>query len=430
MNFIEELEWRGMIHTAMPGTDEQLKKEMTTAYVGIDPTADSLHIGHLVSVMMLRHFQRAGHKPVALIGGATGMIGDPSMKSAERNLLDEQTLRHNQECIKAQLVKFLDFESNQPNAAEMVNNYDWMKEYSFLDFIRDIGKHITVNYMMAKESVKKRLSSESSEGMSFTEFSYQLLQGYDFLHLYQTLNCKLQMGGSDQWGNITTGTELIRRKTGGEAFALVCPLITKADGGKFGKTESGNVWLDRRYTSPYKFYQFWMNVSDVDAEKYIKIFTAIGKEEIGTLIDQHREAPHLRLLQKRLAEEVTVLVHSRKDYDAAVEASEILFGNATSDVLKRVDEETLLAVFEGVPQFPVSLTELETGVKAIELLTEQAAVFPSKGEMRKMVQSGGVSLNKEKLTDQDLLITKSDLLNNRYLLVQKGKKNYFLLIAG
>ena len=430
MNFIEELEWRGMIHTAMPGTDEQLKKEMTTAYVGIDPTADSLHIGHLVSVMMLRHFQRAGHKPVALIGGATGMIGDPSMKSAERNLLDEQTLRHNQECIKAQLVKFLDFESNQPNAAEMVNNYDWMKEYSFLDFIRDIGKHITVNYMMAKESVKKRLSSESSEGMSFTEFSYQLLQGYDFLHLYQTLNCKLQMGGSDQWGNITTGTELIRRKTGGEAFALVCPLITKADGGKFGKTESGNVWLDRRYTSPYKFYQFWMNVSDVDAEKYIKIFTAIGKEEIGTLIDQHREAPHLRLLQKMLAEEVTVLVHSRKDYDAAVEASEILFGNATSDVLKRVDEETLLAVFEGVPQFPVSLTELETGVKAIELLTEQAAVFPSKGEMRKMVQSGGVSLNKEKLTDQDLLITKSDLLNNKYLLVQKGKKNYFLLIAG
>ena len=430
MNFIEELEWRGMIHTAMPGTDEQLKKEMTTAYVGIDPTADSLHIGHLVSVMMLRHFQRAGHKPVALIGGATGMIGDPSMKSAERNLLDEQTLRHNQECIKAQLVKFLDFESNQPNAAEMVNNYDWMKEYSFLDFIRDIGKHITVNYMMAKESVKKRLSSESSEGMSFTEFSYQLLQGYDFLHLYQTLNCKLLMGGSDQWGNITTGTELIRRKTGGEAFALVCPLITKADGGKFGKTESGNVWLDRRYTSPYKFYQFWMNVSDVDAEKYIKIFTAIGKEEIGTLIDQHREAPHLRLLQKRLAEEVTVLVHSRKDYDAAVEASEILFGNATSDVLKRVDEETLLAVFEGVPQFPVSLTELETGVKAIELLTEQAAVFPSKGEMRKMVQSGGVSLNKEKLTDQDLLITKSDLLNNKYLLVQKGKKNYFLLIAG
>ena len=430
MNFIEELEWRGMIHTVMPGTDEQLKKEMTTAYVGIDPTADSLHIGHLVSVMMLRHFQRAGHKPVALVGGATGMIGDPSMKSAERNLLDEETLRHNQECIKAQLAKFLDFESNQPNAAELVNNYDWMKDYSFLNFIRDIGKHITVNYMMAKDSVKKRLSSESSEGMSFTEFSYQLLQGYDFLHLYQTKNCKLQMGGSDQWGNITTGTELIRRVTGGEAFAMVCPLITKADGGKFGKTESGNVWLDRRYTSPYKFYQFWLNVSDADAEKYIKIFTAISKDEIGTLIDQHRETPHLRLLQKRLAEEVTVLVHSRKDYDAAVEASEILFGNATSDVLKRLDEETLLAVFEGVPQFNISLSELETGVKAIELFTEKAAVFTSKGEMRKMVQSGGVSINKEKMTDQDYLITKSDLLNNKYLLLQKGKKNYFLLIAG
>ena len=430
MNFIEELEWRGMIHTVMPGTDEQLKKEMTTAYVGIDPTADSLHIGHLVSVMMLRHFQRAGHKPVALVGGATGMIGDPSMKSAERNLLDEETLRHNQECIKAQLAKFLDFESNQPNAAELVNNYDWMKDYSFLNFIRDIGKHITVNYMMAKDSVKKRLSSESSDGMSFTEFSYQLLQGYDFLHLYQTKNCKLQMGGSDQWGNITTGTELIRRKTGGEAFALVCPLITKADGGKFGKTESGNVWLDRRYTSPYKFYQFWLNVSDADAEKYIKIFTAISKDEIGTLIDQHRETPHLRLLQKRLAEEVTVMVHSRADYNAAVEASEILFGNATSDVLKRLDEETLLAVFEGVPQFNISRSELETGIKAIELFTEKASVFPSKGELRKMVQSGGVSINKEKMTDQDYLITKSDLLNNKYLLLQKGKKNYFLLIAG
>ena len=380
--------------------------------------------------MMLRHFQRAGHKPVALVGGATGMIGDPSMKSAERNLLDEETLRHNQECIKAQLAKFLDFESNQPNAAELVNNYDWMKDYSFLNFIRDIGKHITVNYMMAKDSVKKRLSSESSEGMSFTEFSYQLLQGYDFLHLYQTKNCKLQMGGSDQWGNITTGTELIRRKTGGEAFALVCPLITKADGGKFGKTESGNVWLDRRYTSPYKFYQFWLNVSDADAEKYIRIFTAINKEEIGSLIDQHNEAPHLRLLQKRLAEEVTVMVHSRADYNAAVEASEILFGNATSDVLKRLDEETLLAVFEGVPQFNITLSELETGVKAIELFTEKASVFPSKGELRKMVQSGGVSINKEKMTDQDYLITKSDLLNNKYLLVQKGKKNYFLLIAG
>jgi tyrosyl-tRNA synthetase len=429
MNFIEELAWRGMIHSMMPGTEEQLQKEMTSAYVGIDPTADSLHIGHLVSVMMLRHFQRAGHKPIALVGGATGMIGDPSGKSAERNLLNEAALRHNQECIKAQLAKFLDFESNSPNAAELVNNYDWMKDYSFLDFIRDIGKHITVNYMMAKDSVKKRLSSESSEGMSFTEFSYQLLQGYDFLNLYQTKNCKLQMGGSDQWGNITTGTELIRRKTGGEAFALVCPLITKADGGKFGKTESGNVWLDRRYTSPYKFYQFWLNVSDADAEKYIKIFTAISKEEIESLTEEHRQAPHLRALQKRLAREVTVLVHSQEDYDAAVEASNILFGNATSDVLKKLDEETLLAVFEGVPQFKISLTELESGVKAIELLTDIAPVFPSKGEMRKLLQSGGVSLNKEKLTDQEQHISRTDLLNDKYLLVQKGKKNYYLLIA-
>ncbi len=429
MNFIEELEWRGMVHTVMPGTDEQLKKEMTSAYVGIDPTADSLHIGHLVSVMMLRHFQRAGHKPIALVGGATGMIGDPSMKSAERNLLDEQTLRHNQESIKAQLAKFLNFESDAPNAAELVNNYDWMKDYSFLNFIRDVGKHLTVNYMMAKDSVKKRLGSESSEGMSFTEFSYQLLQGFDFLHLYQTKNCKLQMGGSDQWGNITTGTELIRRKTGGEAFALVCPLITKADGGKFGKTESGNVWLDRRYTSPYKFYQFWLNVSDADAEKYIKIFTAINRHEINALVEEHQQAPHLRVLQKRLAEEVTVMVHSREDYDAAVEASNILFGNTTSDVLKKLDEDTLLSVFEGVPQFNISANELTSGVKAIELLTDKASVFPSKGEMRKMVQSGGVSLNKEKLHDQDYLITTADLLNNKYILVQRGKKNYFLLLA-
>lgn len=429
MNFIEELEWRGMIHSMMPGTEEQLQKEMTSAYVGIDPTADSLHIGHLVSVMMLRHFQRAGHKPIALVGGATGMIGDPSGKSAERNLLDEAALRHNQECIKAQLAKFLDFESDSPNAAELVNNYDWMKNYSFLNFIRDIGKHITVNYMMAKDSVKKRLSSESSEGMSFTEFSYQLLQGYDFLNLYQTKNCKLQMGGSDQWGNITTGTELIRRKTGGEAFALVCPLITKADGGKFGKTESGNVWLDRRYTSPYKFYQFWLNVSDADAEKYIKIFTAIGREEIETLIEEHRQAPHLRTLQKRLAQEVTVLVHSQEDYDAAVEASNILFGNATSEALKKLDEDTLLAVFDGVPQFKISLSELVAGVKAIELLTDKAAVFPSKGEMRKLIQSGGASLNKEKIADQEQLIHSTDLLNGKYLLVQKGKKNYYLLIA-
>lgn len=429
MDFIQELEWRGMIHTVMPGTDELLRTEMTTAYVGIDPTADSLHIGHLVGVMMLRHFQRAGHKPLALIGGATGMIGDPSMKSAERNLLDEPTLRHNQECIKAQLAKFLDFESDAPNAAELVNNYDWMKDYSFLNFIRDIGKHITVNYMMAKDSVKKRLSSESSVGMSFTEFSYQLLQGYDFLNLYQTKNCKLQMGGSDQWGNITTGTELIRRKTGGEAFALVCPLITKADGGKFGKTESGNVWLDRKYTSPYKFYQFWLNVSDADAEKYIKIFTSIGREEIDALVESHQQAPHLRTLQHRLAEEITVMVHSREDLEAAMEASNILFGNATSEALKRLDEDTLLAVFDGVPQYRVAMSDLEAGTKAIELLTDKAPVFPSKGEMRKLVQSGGVSINKVKLDDQDSSISQTDLLNNRYLLVQKGKKNYFLLIA-
>jgi len=429
MNFIDELQWRGMIHTQMPGTEEQLAKEMTAAYVGIDPTADSLHIGHLVSVMMLKHFQRAGHKPIALVGGATGMIGDPSGKSAERNLLDEAALRHNQECIKEQLKKFLDFDSEAPNAAEMVNNYDWMKDYSFLNFIRDIGKHITVNYMMAKDSVKKRLANDSNVGMSFTEFSYQLLQGFDFLHLYQTKNCKLQMGGSDQWGNITTGTELIRRKTGGEAFALVCPLITKADGGKFGKTESGNVWLDRRYTSPYKFYQFWLNVSDADAEKYIKIFTAIGKEEIDNLIAEHTQAPHLRILQKRLAQEVTVMVHSQEDYNAAVEASNILFGNSTSEALKKLDEDTLLAVFDGVPQFTISKNMLESGVKAIDLLTETAAVFPSKGEMRKLVQSGGVSINKEKLENQDEVLTGSKLLNNKYLLVQKGKKNYYLLIA-
>ena len=429
MNFIEELTWRGMIHTIMPGTDEQLAKEMTTAYIGFDPTADSLHIGHLVSVMILRHFQRAGHKPIALVGGATGMIGDPSMKSSERNLLDEKTLRHNQENIKKQLAKFLDFESDAPNAAEMVNNYDWMKNYSFLDFIRDVGKHITVNYMMAKDSVKKRLSAESNVGMSFTEFSYQLLQGYDFLWLYEHKNCKLQMGGSDQWGNITTGTELIRRKADGDAFALVCPLITKADGSKFGKTEGGNVWLDKRYTSSYKFYQFWLNVSDEDAEKYIKIFTSIEKNEIETLIQEHARAPHQRALQKRLAQEVTVMVHSEKDYQAAVEASEILFGNATSDTLKKIDEDTLLSVFEGVPQFTISKEKLAEGIKALDLLTEDAAVFPSKGEMRKLVQSGGVSLNKEKLESQDTIVDSAYLLNGKYLLAQRGKKNYFLLIA-
>ena len=428
MNFVEELRWRGMIHDMMPGTEEQLQKEMTSAYVGIDPTADSLHIGHLVGVMMLKHLQRAGHRPIALIGGATGMIGDPSLKSAERNLLDEATLRHNQESIKNQLAKFLDFDSDAPNAAKLVNNYDWMKDYSFLNFIRDIGKHLTVNYMMSKDSVKKRLSSESNVGMSFTEFSYQLLQGYDFLYLYQHEGCRLQMGGSDQWGNITTGTELIRRKQGGEAFALTCPLITKADGGKFGKTESGNVWLDRRYTSPYKFYQFWLNVSDADAAKYIKIFTALSKEEIAALEAEQAAAPHLRPLQKRLAKEVTIMVHSEEDYNAAVEASNILFGNATSEALKKLDEDTLLAVFEGVPQFEVSMDEFATGIKAVDLFTEKAAVFPSKGEMRKLVQSGGVSVNKEKLATADEVVTSASLLNNKYLLVQKGKKNYFLLI--
>ena len=418
-----------MIHDMMPGTEEQLQKEMTSAYVGIDPTADSLHIGHLVGVMMLKHLQRAGHRTIALIGGATGMIGDPSLKSAERNLLDEATLRHNQDSIKNQLAKFLDFDSDAPNAAKLVNNYDWMKDYSFLNFIRDIGKHLTVNYMMSKDSVKKRLSSESNVGMSFTEFSYQLLQGYDFLYLYQHEGCRLQMGGSDQWGNITTGTELIRRKQGGEAFALTCPLITKADGGKFGKTESGNVWLDRRYTSPYKFYQFWLNVSDADAAKYIKIFTALEKEEIIALEAEQAAAPHLRPLQKRLAKEVTVMVHSEEDYNAAVEASNILFGNSTSDALKKIDEDTLLAVFEGVPQFEVSKEDMAAGIKAVDLLTEKAPVFPSKGEMRKLVQSGGVSVNKEKLVQPDELITVDSLLNSKYLLVQKGKKNYFLLIV-
>ena len=429
MNFVEELKWRGMIADMMPGTEEQLQKEMTSAYVGIDPTADSLHIGLLVSVMMLKHFQRAGHRPIALVGGATGMIGDPSMNSAERNLLDEETLRHNQDCIKKQLAKFLDFDSEAPNAAKLVNNYDWMKNYSFLNFIRDIGKHITVNYMMAKDSVKKRLSRDSSVGMSFTEFSYQLLQGYDFMYLYEHEGCRLQMGGSDQWGNITTGTELIRRKLGGEAYALTCPLITKADGGKFGKTESGNVWLDRRYTSPYKFYQFWLNVSDADAAKYIKIFTDLPQEEIETLVKEQEAAPHLRPLQKRLAKEVTIMVHSEEDYNAAVEASNILFGNSTSETLKHLDEQTLLDVFNGVPQFEVSREDINVGVKAIELFTDKAAIFPSKGELRKLVQSGGVSVNKEKLTSQDLIIDNSFLLDEKYLLVQRGKKNYYLLIV-
>ncbi len=416
-----------MIHQMMPGTDEQLKKEMTAAYLGIDPTADSLHIGHLVGVMMLKHFQRSGHKPIALVGGATGMIGDPSMKSQERKLLSEETLRHNQEAIKRQLSKFLDFDSDAPNAAEMVNNYDWMKNFSFLDFIRDVGKHITVNYMMAKDSVKKRLSGESQQGMSFTEFSYQLCQGYDFLHLYKEKGCRLQLGGSDQWGNITTGTELIRRTVGGEAYALTCPLITKADGGKFGKTESGNVWLDPRYTSPYKFYQFWLNVSDADAEKYIKIFTSLTREEIEALVEEQAKDPGLRPLQKRLAKEITTMVHSAEDYEMAVEASQILFSNKAGETLRKIDEATLLAVMEGVPQFEVSRSLITEGVKLADLLTDHAAVFPSKGEMRKMVQGGGVSVNKEKISDPYAPATEDMLLNGRYILVQRGKKNYYLI---
>lgn len=430
MDFIKELTWRGMIHSMMPGVEDQLNKEMTTAYLGIDPTADSLHIGHLVGVMMLKHLQRAGHRPIALVGGATGMIGDPSMKSQERKLIDEQTLRHNQEAIKRQLAKFLDFDSDAPNAAIMVNNYDWMKDFSFLGFIRDIGKHITVNYMMAKDSVKKRLSGESREGMSFTEFSYQLLQGYDFLHLYQDKGCRLQLGGSDQWGNMTTGTELIRRITGEEnVFAITCPLITKADGGKFGKTESGNVWLDPRYTSPYKFYQFWLNVSDTDAEKYIKIFTTLSEEEIKELVALQAQDPGQRPLQKRLAKEITTMVHSAEDYEAAVEASQILFSNKASETLHKIDEDTLLAVFEGVPQFEVDRQLIADGVKLADLLTDHAKVFPSKGELRKIAQQGGFSVNKEKVSDAYAPVSTDMLLNDKYILVQKGKKNYFLIIA-
>ncbi|MDE6266634.1 MAG: tyrosine--tRNA ligase [Muribaculaceae bacterium] len=428
MNFIEELQWRGMIHSMMPGVEEQLGKEMTTAYLGIDPTADSLHIGHLVGVMMLKHLQRAGHKPIALVGGATGMIGDPSMKSQERKLIDEETLRHNQQAIKAQLAKFLDFDSTADNAAELVNNYDWMKDFSFLGFIRDIGKHITVNYMMAKDSVKKRLSGESREGMSFTEFSYQLLQGYDFLHLFREKNCRVQLGGSDQWGNMTTGTELIRRITGEEgAYAITCPLITKADGGKFGKTESGNVWLDPRYTSPYKFYQFWLNVTDADAEKYIKIFTTLPKDEIDALIEQQKQDPGARPLQKRLAKEITIMVHSEQAYNDAVEASSILFSNNTADALHRLDDDTLLAIFEGVPQFEVSRSLITDGTRLADLLTEHAPVFPSKAEFRKMTQQGALSINKEKVTDATATASPAMLLNDKYILVQRGKKNYFLI---
>ncbi len=430
MNFIEELNWRGMIHDVMPGLEEQLKKEMTTAYVGIDPTADSLHIGHLVSVMMLKHFQVAGHKPIALVGGATGMIGDPSGKSQERNLLDESTLRHNQECLKNQLAKFLDFESNASNAAEMVNNYDWMIKFGFLEFIRDIGKHITVNYMMAKDSVKKRLDPESgAAGMSFTEFTYQLVQGTDFLHLYEAKNCKLQMGGSDQWGNITTGTELIRRKTGGEAFALTCPLIKKADGTKFGKTEDGNVWLDPERTSPYKFYQFWLNTSDEDAERYIKIFTFLPKDDVSKLIEKHKEAPHTRVLQNKLAEEITTMVHSRQDYEMAVEASQILFGSGTAEQLRKLNESTFLSVFDGVPQFTVAKADIENGVNIVDLLAEKTAVFSSKGELRRTIQGNGLSINKEKMTNPDLIIDNSFLISNKYILAQKGKKNYSLIIV-
>lgn len=425
MNFIEELQWRGMIHDIMPGTEEQLEKEMTMAYVGIDPTADSLHIGHLVSVMLLKHFQLAGHRPVVLLGGATGMIGDPSGKSQERNLLDEKTLRKNQESLKKQLVKFLDFSEETPNAAMMVNNYDWMKDYTFLNFIRDIGKHITVNYMMAKDSVRKRINPDSKEGMSFTEFTYQLVQGYDFLHLYDTIGCKLQMGGSDQWGNIVTGTELIRRKRAGEAFALTCPLITKSDGGKFGKTEEGNIWLDPSYTSAYKFFQFWINVSDEDAQKYIKIFTLLSREEAENIIKEHDKAPHLRLLQKTLAREVTIMVHSSDDYEAAVEASEILFGKSTRESLEKIREDMFLSVFEGVPRFGIGEKVVKASI--IDLLCVHTAIFSSKGELRRMVQGGGLMINKQKVKDPESQIDTSDFINGKYLLIQKGKKNYYLI---
>ena len=428
-NFIEELKWRGMLQDMIPGTEEALQKEHVAAYVGIDPTADSLHIGHLCGIMMLKHLQNCGHKPIALIGGATGMIGDPSGKSLERNLLDEETLRHNQQCIKNQLAKFLDFESDIPNKAELDNNYDWMKDFTFLEFARKVGKLITVNYMMAKDSVKKRLNGEARDGMSFTEFTYQLLQGYDFLHLYQTKNCKLQMGGSDQWGNITTGTELIRRTCGGEAYALTCPLITKSDGVKFGKTESGNVWLDPEKTSPYKFYQFWLNVSDDDAKRYIKIFTTLDKETIDALIAQHDEAPNMRILQKRLAEEITVMVHSRSEYEAAVEASQILFGNATSDALRKLDEKTFLAVFDGVPTYNVAKAKFAEGINVLDLLAGETDIFPSKGELKRTIKGNGMSINKEKYSDEAGIINADSLINGKYLLVQKGKKNYFLVIA-
>lgn len=425
-NFIEEVTWRGMLQDVMPGTEEHLMEQMRVAYVGIDPTADSLHIGHLVGVMLLKHFQLSGHKPLALVGGATGMIGDPSGKSNERNLLDEATLRHNQEAIKGQLARFLDFTSDATNAAELVNNYDWMKNFSFLDFIRDVGKHITVNYMMAKDSVKKRLSSEAAEGMSFTEFTYQLVQGYDFLHLYREKNCTLQMGGSDQWGNITTGTELVRRIAGGKTYALTCPLITKADGTKFGKSEGGNIWLDAARTSPYKFYQYWLNTSDVDAEKYIKIFTFLSKEEIEVLTEKHREAPHLRLLQKRLAEEIMVMVHSAEDLENAIKASNILFGNSTSDDLKQLDEATFLDVFDGVPQAEISKNEIESGIAIITVLNEKTGFVKSNGEARRALTANSISVNKEKVAE-DFVLSNKDLINSQFVLLQSGKKNYFVV---
>ncbi|HEX8331364.1 MAG TPA: tyrosine--tRNA ligase [Segetibacter sp.] len=426
MDLVEELRWRGMLQDVIPGTAEQLGKEMTTAYVGFDPTADSLHIGSLVPILLLVHLQKAGHKPIALVGGATGMVGDPSGKSEERNLLSEDVLEKNIRGVKSQLEKFLDFDQAKPNAAEMANNYDWFKDFSFLNFIRDVGKHITVNYMMAKDSVRKRLDSEV--GMSFTEFTYQLIQGYDFYYLYKNKNCKLQMGGSDQWGNIVTGTELIRRKTGGEAFAFTCPLLTKADGGKFGKTEQGNVWLDASKTSPYQFYQFWLNASDADAEKWIKIFTLLSQVEIENLIDSHKQAPHQRLLQSKLAKEVTCFVHSRSDYEFAIKASEILFGNATAESLQSLNEKQLLQVMEGVPGSEINKTQLEEGYDLLNLLTE-TNVFSSKGEARKMWQAGGLSLNKARIENDKTHIRSADLLQNKYLLFQKGKKNYYFIKA-
>lgn len=427
-NFVEELTWRGMLHDVMPGTEEHLNEAMRAAYVGFDPTADSLHIGNLVPIMLLAHYQRCGHKPFALVGGATGMIGDPSGKSSERNLLDEETLQHNQECVKAQLSQFLDFKSGEKNEAVMVNNYDWMKNFGFLEFIRDVGKHITVNYMMAKDSVKNRLSGESSDGMSFTEFTYQLVQGYDFLYLYKNHDCSLQMGGSDQWGNITTGTELIRRIGGGKGFALTCPLITKSDGSKFGKSEGGNIWLDPKRTSPYKFYQYWLNTSDEDAEKYIRIFTFLEKEEIESLIAEHREAPHARLLQKRLAQEVTITVHSEEEYEKALKASEVLFGKSTADDLKSLDEGTFLDVFEGVPQAEVYLSEIESGLDMIAALSAKTGFLKSNGEARRALKENSVSVNKEKVKE-DYNISSEDLINGKYVILNKGKKNTYIIRA-